>query len=147
MPHLTRPIDPIGGPFVRVMVTVTPVRRSALQTAGLPEPAPQIVTALVDTGASSCAVDRSVIEALDLSPTGSATVHTPSSGVDGHPMNMYDVALHLVHPESGHVLSRALPVLESRLDHQGFQMLLGRDLLESCLLVYDGATKTFALAF
>jgi len=33
------------------------------------------------------------------------------------------------------------------LKHQGFDMLLGRDILAAGILVYDGKARTFALAF
>ncbi len=38
-------------------------------------------------------------------------------------------------------------VIESELEVQGFQVLVGRDVLENCLLVYDGQTGIFTLAF
>jgi len=33
------------------------------------------------------------------------------------------------------------------LKHQGFEMLLGRDILAEGILVYDGKASTFAMAF
>jgi len=41
----------------------------------------------------------------------------------------------------------ALAVIESNLKAQGFEVLLGRDVLGECLLVYDGRSKIYSLAF
>ncbi len=60
--------------------------------------------------------------------------------------NQYDVRLILTHPKIIWSLG-ALPILESALQHQGIQALIGRDVLANCLFTYDGQAQTFCLAF
>jgi hypothetical protein len=41
----------------------------------------------------------------------------------------------------------AVSVLESALKVQGIDALIGRDVLQYCLLVYDGRASTISMAF
>jgi hypothetical protein len=41
----------------------------------------------------------------------------------------------------------ALPVTEAILKHQGFQALIGTDVLNHGLFIYDGTAKIFILSF
>jgi hypothetical protein len=59
---------------------VSKPRRDALVAAGQTVPPTQRITALLDTGASCTTVDPSVITALNLQPTGIASVITPTTG-------------------------------------------------------------------
>lgn len=145
MPHLTLPIGN-GGPIVELVVGASASRTKALQTAGKPVPAQIKIRALVDTGASCTCLDLSCIQKLGLTPTGIAQVHTPTTDEQPESKKQYDVSLLVVLPG----LSRRFaeqPVIEANLTFQGIQALIGRDMLKSCLLVYDGQEETFALAF
>jgi hypothetical protein len=46
-----------------------------------------------------------------------------------------------------HVASLTIPVIESDLSAQGFQVLIGRDVLSQGLLWYNGRARTLSLAF
>ena len=60
----------------------------------------------------------------------------------------YDVSLQIVTSEPSDAFKRSvLPVVASDLVIQGFDVLLGRDILEECLLVYDGIMGTFSFAY
>jgi hypothetical protein len=62
----------------------------------------------------------------------------------------YPVSLTLVHPSrsaKANLVLRNHPVLEQPLGPLGYQALLGRDVLAKCLLVYDGPSATFTLAY
>lgn len=101
---------------------------------------------LIDTGASLTAIDPSVLQALNLTPTGTTGVVTPTTGTTPQQLNQYDVQIIILHPAltySFHVL----PVIESVLGFQGFDVLIGRDVLAECLFVYDGRSGIFTLAF
>lgn len=71
---------------------------------------------------------------------------TPSTGSQPHPCNQYDVSLVLLHPQL-QLTFNSVPALESDLAHQGFHALIGREVLRRCLLVYDGQSGIFSLAF
>ncbi len=146
MPHFTLNFDPVSGPLVDLFVGVSKAREGALKLASQPVPAPMRVRGLVDTGASGVCIDPSVITTLGLVPTGASTCYSPTTGAKGEIKNTYDIALYLVH-SSGHFLPSAVPAIESVLAVQGFEVLIGRDILSNCLLVYDGPNGTFALAF
>jgi hypothetical protein len=96
-------------------------------------------------------VDPAVIAALGISPTGSVSVHTPTTGATPHAMDQYDVAI-LVPSVQGQLplYFPTIPVVETNLSAQGIQALFGRDMLSRCFLHYNGTigpTGVFTLAF
>ena len=119
---------------------------NALKAAGIAAPDGIPVDFLVDTGASSSVIDQSIIQPLGLSPSGSRSCHTPSTGTT--PMNLpeYDLGLMLVHDDS-HKVFPSIAITASDFSQQNIHGLLGRDVLAQCLLVYDGRANSFALAF
>lgn len=146
MPHLTIGLDDIRGPIIKLFVGVSTPRRTALQTAGLPVPTPIVVDFLVDTGASCTAVDAATIAPLGISPTGDILVSTPTTGGQPETRLQYDVALILYHADNSRLFG-VHPVIATDFGQQNIGGLLGRDVLEKCLLVYDGSNKHFCLAF
>ncbi|HWK88868.1 MAG TPA: aspartyl protease family protein, partial [Longimicrobium sp.] len=93
MAHFTLSTDPANGPVVHAFVAVSPPRHDALVAAGQPVPTGVAVRALVDTGASCTCLDPSVISTLRLTPTGSVSVHTPSTGAAPHVTEQFDVSV------------------------------------------------------
>ena len=92
MPHFTLQISPQGA-LLNALIGVSRARRSALDAAGQTIPNMVPIQALVDTGASATCMDPSVLKTLTLTPTGSATVNTPTTG--GYPVvaDQYDVSI------------------------------------------------------
>lgn len=134
------------GPLIEVYVGVSTPHRDALVKAQAPVPPAILCRLLVDTGASCTCVDPDITKQLNLSPRGSVSVHTPSTGAGNtHTCAQYDVSLMLVHSSFRRVFT-AIPVLASSLSHQGIDGLLGRDVLSKCLLVYNGELQFFTLA-
>jgi Aspartyl protease len=117
-----------------------------MANAGLTVPEPIIVDLLVDTGASCTVLDQTAIYPLGLVPTGETRVHTPTTGSGSESRFQYDVSLVLFHLDNSR-LFQSLPVIATDLSRQGIGGLLGRDVLEKCLLVYDGSAQAFSLAF
>ena len=77
-------------------------------------------------------------------------MNTPSTGTQPHQANQYDVSIVIPGATTSHLpfVMHTLPVVEAQLlTALGFHALIGRDVLASCLLVYDGATGQFTLAF
>lgn len=148
MPHFTLSLSP-AGPLVDALVLPSAARQDALKAAGEVLPAPVTIRALIDTGASNTCIDPSVLGTLGLTPTGQVLCSTPSSGATPHQADQYDIALVIPAGTNQPPLVRAtLPVMESHLlQSQGFHALIGRDVLEGCILTYNGATRLFMLAY
>jgi hypothetical protein len=129
-------------------IGVSQPRRHALTLGGAPVPNDVRVSAMVDTGASCTCVDPTVLLALGLSPTGTVPMLTPSTGPTPVDTEQFDVSLRIVSREPGDALVRpTIAVACSELLFQGFHVLLGRDILQSCLLTYDGLNGSFSFAY
>jgi hypothetical protein len=147
--QFTLQLDPANGPVLTVMLGVSLPRADALATAGQPLPNSVPVRALVDTGASCTCVDPGVLDRLALTPTGSTTIHTPSTGAAPHVADQYDVSLIVPGAGSHHapLVVPALPVAAADFAAQGIDALIGRDVLRDCILIYNGSVGSFTLAF
>jgi hypothetical protein len=108
---------------------------------------PQRLTALIDTGASCTCIDPAIIGALELSPTGSIQVFTPSTGDRGHATAQYDACLQIyTSPQQAPLEIPLIAVVASELKMHGIDALIGRDVLQHCLLWYNGSSGIFSLA-
>ncbi len=131
-------------------IGVSKARHGALTTAGQPIPSLVQIQALVDTGASCTCIDPSVLNSLGLTPTGIVTVNTPSTGTQPHTALQYDVSILIPGALPTHVpliVDNIAVVAAQLLAAQGFQALIGRDILAQCLLTYNGQMDEFSLAF
>jgi predicted aspartyl protease len=128
-----------------VLVGVSGPREAALIKEGLPVPQPVNAKFLIDTGASATCVDRSIIAQLGLLPTGTVQAHTSLTGSTPHTASQFDVGIQLPTRTLPGTI-RAMPVVAADLSSQGFLGLIGRDVLEQCLLIYDGPDGTFTLS-
>jgi len=146
MPHFTLAIGPFGA-VVDAFIAVSPQRAEALQRAGQSVPNAVRVRALIDTGASCSCVDPKVLESLGIQPTGREKVHTASTAEQKpHETNQYDIGLAIPNGIQPPLMVPNLPVIEAALEHLGYKAIVGRDVLASCILVYDGSGY-FALAY
>lgn len=147
MPHFTLPILP-SGPLMDAFVGVSDARRTALQSLNQPIPNPVQIRALVDTGASGTCVDPSVMTTLGLTPKGQVPMCTPSTGTVPHIADQYDVSIFIPCGSSPPLVRRTLGVAcVELLASQGFHALIGRDILRTCLLTYNGTIASFTLAY
>ena len=147
MPHFL--LNTSGqGLVVQAAVMVSSGRRQALTAAGQPTPPPQRIAALLDTGASISAVNPTILEALGLTATGKAEIHTPST--QGVPIltDTYDVSIGIFAGRDGdsHFISDTIQVTACILTN-GVQALIGTDILKSCILTLNGADDCFTLAW
>lgn len=117
------------------------------QTQTVPQPVR--IRALVDTGASCTCIDPESLAPLQLTPTGTVAMSTPSTGTTPHQTEQFDIAL-IIPGATGTespLYVPTLPVVSSVLKNQGIDALIGRDLLKRCTLHYNGTTGLFTVAY
>lgn len=146
MPSVNLQILPLG-PVIDVHVGISEPRRLALQRAKIDPPKSANCRLLIDTGASCTCVDSWIIQHLSLTPSGVANIHTPSTSAGNtHTCNQYDASLIIQHPAISRIFN-PVPIIESQFSHQGIDGLLGRDILKSCLFIYNGELGLYTLSF
>jgi hypothetical protein len=128
-------------------IGVSDGRAQALKAAGEAIPPVVPIRGLIDTGASCTCIDPSVLKGFNLVSTGPVPMRTPSTGVTPHPADQYDISLIIPHPDKPALIFGTVAVVESNLLVQGFHALIGRDVLGSCMLVYDGVNEFYTLAY
>jgi hypothetical protein len=135
-----------NGAVFEAKVMASPQRVAWLKANGRYYPPPHVVRALVDTGASSSCVDVGVVSSLGLDPSGSASVHTPSTmGLAVYKLT-YDACV-VFGDGKPDPRTYVLDLIETDLASQGFELLIGRDILARCVLNYDGPNGIFSIAF
>jgi hypothetical protein len=126
---------------------VSAARRSVLERNGFPVPARVTVRAVIDTGSAFTGFDPPVFGQLDLQPVGTREVLTPSTGPRPHEAAEYDVSVSIAHPDLEMHIPRVLAIASVFDPREGVQGMIGRDVLDACVLVYNGLLKTFTLAY
>jgi predicted aspartyl protease len=109
--------------------------------AGGTVPPPVSGLALIDTGAYGTAIDTGVAQAIGAPVIDVVTMHSATHAA--HPTNVYPVHFEMVGLPMALDCPRALG---ANLRSQGIIMLIGRDMLRHCILVYNGPTGQFTLA-
>ena len=137
------PLDPRHGAVVWVKVMQSPEYIAALKKAGLTYATPVAVLGILDTGASMSAVDNRVAIGMSLQNRGSVEIHTPSTG-EGQVVHRDSFDATLVIGESQPVpLSLTTPVIACDFASRGFMALIGRDVLNLCVLTFNGPAGRF----
>ena len=132
----------IQGPALQVQIDVPDDLAAVLVRDGKPVPPPQAGTALIDTGASFTAVEEVSLKALGLVPVGTNPIWTPSGPKD-HPIYACKISF----PGTPIQPLTFNAVVGCQLQGFGHQALIGRDILQYFLLVYNGVEGTWTLAF
>jgi hypothetical protein len=148
MPVLTGPVD-ADGALVDVLLghsqAAAQARRQALQAV----PPAVRARALIDTGAEVTCADPTLLRQLGLRVSGLTPANVPAAG--GLIFQaQYDAGLTVLHPSrrpGRHLEIPDLLVMEVPLAALGYQVLLGRDMLALCRLLYDGPGGRFRLAY
>lgn len=146
MPSVIIPIGPEGA-IAEVMVGVSHARAIALQQANRPLPPPVNVRLLVDTGASTSCVETGLLAPLSIRPTGSVPVYSVSSAGTPAMCDQYDVSL--IFPTGVPVACGipTIPITECQPLHGTIQGLIGRDVLNRCVMSYNPHTGHVTLSF
>ncbi len=106
---------------------------------------PRLVRALIDTGATTTFVSKSVIDDLELDPRGTSHVHSATSAREFLIAPTYSIDLDLAGDITGSV-ARSLWVTGAQdLSAFGVEALLGWDVMRLWRLEFDGSAGTFCL--
>jgi len=146
MPLITLQIQP-NGPILTALIHVSTPRFQALTAAKQTVPPAVTGLFLLDTGASSTCVDPALIASLALPQIGAVMISTPSTGGAPVRCDQFDASIMIPGSRSDRALFiPALPIIETHLRSQGIDLLIGRDEIDGCMLVYNGPTRSITLA-
>lgn len=145
MPSIVVPITAEGA-VIEVAVGVSQPRAAALQAANQPIPQPISLRLLVDTGASNTSVQSGLLSPLGLTPTGSISLHTPSTGANPVACDQYDVSV--VFGMTPFSLGfPTVSIIECQPLIGTIQGLLGRDILNHGVLSYNSLLQSVTISF
>ena len=135
------------GPLVAVEIGVPLALKQHLAEQGLAVPAPQSGFALVDTGAFATAVDESIFTALGVPPIDKVPTGTPHGAgrSNVYPASVTFPGMNVTDMPMERVIGCQLR-WKTREDKE-IIMLLGRDLLQYFLLVYNGPSSDVTLCY
>jgi hypothetical protein len=137
------------GAVIDVLVGVSEARRTVLLRNGLPVPKEEALLAQLDTGSFATGLTPEVFQKLGIQPFERILIRTPSTR-PGQPCSCdrYDVTLTLLAGTAQTVFSRVYVIASEDFGpEEHIQAIIGRDLLDKCVLRYEGPHKTFELAF
>jgi hypothetical protein len=137
MVQLVIPIGPRGA-LTDVFIGVSAPRRDSILAGNMIPPMPAPATLLLDTGATLSAIDQAMIDRLGIQPTGAININTPTSGQNGVVVPLYDISMTIVEPGGPVLTLPAVPVTANDFTGQGIDGLLGRDILATGSLFYNG---------
>jgi hypothetical protein len=131
----------VRGPVLQVEIHLPTPLAQLYQNRGTALPQPSVGLAMVDTGASKTCVDGHVISAMSVPPLNRIEIHTP-----GGLTNQYLYPARFVFPGTQLPPIDFSSVIGSELAAQGIVALIGRDVLQHFLLVYNGTAGMFSLS-
>lgn len=145
MPLFTDTIGPKGA-LLTVLVSVSAAREETLRREQQQVPTPVEARLKLDTGAARSLIKQDIIDALGVPSSGDMTARTPSSGPEGVSMDLYDVNLDAFGSGVNHPLG-TLAVVGADFSKRKIDGLIGRDVLATAQLVYNGPERNYTLSF
>jgi len=136
-----------SGPLIQVEVGIPAPLEEFCLAKGIQIPAPASGYALIDTGASATAVHEPLILELGIQPIDSIPTHTPHGGGRSfvYPTKVSFPGLNVQALPMDRVIGSELKWVTP--DGKEIIMLLGRDLLQAFLLIYNGKYSNITLAY
>jgi predicted aspartyl protease len=122
------------------VVSVEQSMAQALLQQGQAVPPPKTGFALIDTGASFTCIDDQAAKDLGLPIIDVASISSASHAQ--HQCNVYPVQISI--PPM--LILQSPRTIGAALAAQGLLVLIGRDVLQHCLLVYNGGTGSITLS-
>jgi hypothetical protein len=150
MPTITESFRPVG-PTLHLLIGASLPRAAKNRELGKPVIGPVQGEFLIDTGAACTCVDIGLLVRLGIEPTGDEPIHTPSTGVEGHMVLVFDISLTVPATKLTQLplVIEALPVFATafRENNQEIDGVIGRDVLSQCVFILDGPSKLFILSY
>lgn len=129
-----------GGIMMDVVIGVDSITAQSLQTSNIPVPSPITAKALVDTGCTITSIDTGIVSALQLKTRGYTQTHTANGLMN---VGQHQISLNFpIDLKGRHVQT----VQSVNLSGQPFQVLIGRDIMASWLISYNGTTGFVSIA-
>jgi hypothetical protein len=144
MAYLRLPITG-SGPELPVLIGLPGIVTTSLKASGQPIPAPLLVRGVIDTGTDITGVVANQLSQLGILPAFRSSTHTAGGSVR---VDIYEISLSVPGPDPSAGLLVVRPdllVMELAAGLPDVDLLLGRDVLDECLFVYDGRGKHFLL--
>lgn len=127
------------GSVIEVTVGVEQNMAKALAQQGKSVPQPKPGYALIDTGASVTCIDEQVAADLGLPVVDVGKMSSASH--EGHPCNLYPAQI-TIPP----ILTFQAPrAMGAKIVGQGFVAIIGRDVLQGCVFIYNGGAGQITL--
>lgn len=142
MPSLTQQQADLitEGPRVEVHFLISSDLEKKYTAEGKETPNPVIKTALIDTGASHCAIQSSIPEQLGLKPVGVIKIITPSC----KDRECYKYFMRMAIPSHNLIYEGIFTAVS--LEGQSIECLIGRDVLAHGILIYIGYANQFTFS-
>jgi len=137
----------VDGPIIQVQVEIPPVLAESLQKASTPIPNPVEGFAVIDTGASITAIDDTIFTQLGINPNGIAMV-----GTAGGSRQQSTYPVRLTFPGTGipgvnHAKALGCDLTgQLVLRNKRLIALIGRDIPQRFILIYNGSAGMFSLS-
>ncbi len=128
------------GAVFEIGISVTSIVRDILKIANENIPSHIKVTALIDTGAGISAVDKKIIDELNLYPHDYEYIFTPFDGVRRY--RKYDASFKFTNNVA--IETSVIPMNEY---NSYIKCYIGRDVLKMCKFVYNGKKNIFSIDF
>jgi predicted aspartyl protease len=141
MPSLTQRIPDLQKKGAIIEVTLTP-SVYFMQRMKISSVTAKTVKLLgmIDTGATGSVVSQGIASLLGINPVGTTMISTPSS--TNVKCNQYDVQI--IFPNN--VRFSSITVIEAPLQGQHIQCLIGRNILQQGVFIYNGQDNSFTLS-
>ncbi len=136
-----------SGLFVDLYVGVSDGRRKQLWKQNKEPSPPVFATFMVDTGADTTLVDEQIMRTLGLSAINQRKVVTSESRGIAQLCDVYDISLEIKNGGSSPWLISTVSALGRPLMDDALHGVLGRDLLDTVKLLYDGPKKIFTIDY
>jgi hypothetical protein len=148
MPLISGPITAHGA-IVDLFISESQARKDLLAKLGMPSSEPVHARALIDTGATVSGFAPRLFRLLGMDPLGKIGIITPSTPADKpFECDQYHVGLSLEAGGRTHFLADFHVIAtDSWHPEEGFEGLIGRDILQRCFFQYIGQDRRFTLAF